>query len=168
MSKCINCGSELPEGAVFCTSCGAQQPPAQQYSQPNQQNGGYAQPGQNGQQYGYSQPQPQPEVFSNDADARDASDNKAIAVIGYFGLLFLVPLLAAPQSKFARFHANQSLILFIVCTISSVVLTIPFVGWLAGAVAEVFCLVCFILGIVNAAKGEYKELPLIGKYRIIK
>ena len=36
-----------------------------------------------------------------------------MAVLAYFGILVLIPILAAKESKFARFHANQGLILLI-------------------------------------------------------
>ena len=39
---------------------------------------------------------------------------------------------------------------------------IPVVGWVFMLVMEVIWLVLMILGIVNAAKGEEKPLPIIG------
>ena len=33
--------------------------------------------------------------------------------MAYIGFLVLVPLIAVPKSKFARFHANQGLVLLI-------------------------------------------------------
>src|ERR1035437_3247453 len=44
-------------------------------------------------------------------DADDVEKNKAMAILGY--IFFVIPLAAAPKSKFARFHANQGLLLFI-------------------------------------------------------
>ena len=41
------------------------------------------------------------------------------------------------------------------------------VGILLGLVNLVF-LVMLVLGIVNAAKGRAKELPVIGKFKILK
>ena len=39
--------------------------------------------------------------------------NKLMAAISYIWILFLVPLFAAKDDAFARFHANQGLVLFI-------------------------------------------------------
>ncbi len=108
--------------------------------------------------------------FSTD----DINNNKVMAVLAYLGILFLIPLFAAKDSKYARFHTNQGIILCIasvalgiVCGILAVILGfIPFVGWIiAGLISGVVGLattVLMILGIVNAATGKAKKLPLIG------
>jgi len=94
--------------------------------------------------------------------------------LAYLGLLFLVPLLAARQSKFAMFHCNQGLILFLASIVAWIGLAIvcfilafiPVVGWILSMLLWL-ALVCgglglMILGIINAAKGVCKPLPLIG------
>ena len=95
-----------------------------------------------------------------------------MAVLAYIGILFLIPLLAAKDSKFARFHANQGLILFlagIVASIASGILVwIPVIGWLISILLSIALLVFMILGIVNAAQGKAKELPLIGGIKILQ
>jgi uncharacterized membrane protein len=109
------------------------------------------------------------------SDAEDIEKNKVYGVIAYIGILFLVPLLAAPQSKFARYHTNQGLVLFIAALIASagaaVLGMVPFVGCIAVILMPAILvggLVMMILGIVNAASGQYKPLPLIGNFEIIK
>ena len=45
----------------------------------------------------------------------------------------------------------------------------PFViGWLISVLLSIALLVFMILGIVNAAQGKAKELPLIGSIKIIQ
>ena len=107
--------------------------------------------------------------------ASDVEKNKVFAVLAYIGLLFLVPLLAAPDSKFARYHTNQGVVLFITVIVVSIVGAIlgfiPFLGCIIrlGLVAVWICLLVFmILGILNAANGRYKPLPLIGHFTILK
>jgi uncharacterized membrane protein len=117
----------------------------------------------------------QPLSGNTASDQEDIEKNKVFAVLAYIGLLFLVPLLAAPQSKFARYHTNQGVILFIANIITSVaamvLMFIPFVGCF-GAVAvfaaAIGWLVLMIIGVVNAASGQYKPLPLIGHYQLMK
>ena len=46
-------------------------------------------------------------------DKADVEQNKVMAILAYFGILVLIPILAAKDSKFARFHANQGLLLCI-------------------------------------------------------
>ena len=97
-------------------------------------------------------------------DKKDIEDNKVLAIIGYLGILFLVPLLLKKDSKFAQFHGKQGLVLFISWVIVSVLGFVPLLGGLVAFVGNVAVLVLMIVGIVNAAQGEMKELPWIGQY----
>lgn len=40
----------------------------------------------------------------------DIQKNKVISALSYLGILFFLPLMAAPESRFGKFHANQSLV----------------------------------------------------------
>lgn len=97
-------------------------------------------------------------------DPKDVEANKAISVLSYIGILFLIPMLAKKDSAYAQFHAKQGLVLFIFGIIVGVVAIIPFIGWIIGFIAWIFILVCIIMGIVNALSGKAKELPLIGQF----
>lgn len=112
-------------------------------------------------------------------DPKDIEQSKVMGVLSYLGILVLIPIFAARDSKFARFHANQGLILCIAAIIygvaysvlSTIILAISwrlyFVVSLIGLVGFIF-LVLAILGIINVLNGRAKELPFIGKYRILK
>lgn len=96
------------------------------------------------------------------------SNDKVFGILSYFGILWLVGLLAG-KTEFAKFHANQGLVLFIAGVIISAVSAIPIVGWfIVAPLGSIATLVLAIMGIVNAAKGEMKPLPVIGKFQIIK
>ena len=111
--------------------------------------------------------------------AADVQNNKAMGILSYLGILVLIPILAAKDSPFARYHANQGLVLLL-CevgfSVASMILSVifAFLGPLAllwtlvAALVNIAFLVLLILGIVNAAQGMAKELPLIGKFRILK
>jgi len=108
-------------------------------------------------------------------DENDIQQNKTMSIFAYLSWLVLIPLLAAKESKFARFHCNQGIILAIVEIIAWVVLSIlsiiPYVGWIFvifNVLLSVACLVLAILGIINAVNGKAKELPVVGKIRILK
>ena len=111
-------------------------------------------------------------------DPQDIEKNKVMAVLAYFGILFLVPLLAAKDSKFAKYHSNQGIVLFIAAiaaVIVSAILGAVFgaikLGWLASIIGSLLSLcvgILAIIGIVNAVQGKAKELPLIGKFQILK
>lgn len=110
-----------------------------------------------------------------DYDPADIQQNKAMGILAYISWLVLIPLFAAKGSKFARFHANQGLVLAIAEIICWVVLgilgSIPYIGWIfsiADGLFSAVCVVFAVLGIVNAAKGKAKELPIVGKFKILK
>ena len=159
MAFCGKCGAQLNDGAKFCPSCGAptgsEQAQQQTYQQPQQQ--AYA-PVQS-----------------------DAQQNKVMGILAYLSWLVIVPWIAAKESPFARYHTNQGLVLAIVeiaWWILSAILTaiataayslgflavIGVISWILGIVFLVFS----ILGIVNAAKGEMKPLPIVGGIKILK
>jgi len=96
---------------------------------------------------------------------KDVEENKIWAVISYLGILCLIPLLAKKDSPFAQFHAKQGLVLFIAGVIVGAVSALPLIGWFVVApLGSLFLLILAIMGIINAAKGEMKELPLIGQF----
>ena len=99
--------------------------------------------------------------------SEDIEKNKVIAALAY--LIFFLPLLAAQDSSYARFHANQGLLLFILGFSGNTILTIiPILGWILIPFFSLFVLILAVMGILNAINGKAKDLPLIGKYRILK
>ena len=114
----------------------------------------------------------------------DVQNNKAFAILAYFWLLVLVPIFAAKESKFARFHANQGLVLCIVETawwLINFIITAILIHtlswstlWLLSLWGVIYWLVSVgifvfaIIGIVNAAQGSVKPLPIFGKFKILK
>ena len=123
---------------------------------------------------------------------QDIDQNKIMGILSYFGILVLIPIFAAKESPFARFHANQGLVLLVtgilVGMATSLVgmlfgLATSLVGMLFGLIhidvltvlwnivswlIRVAMFALMILGIVNAASGKAKELPLVGNFRILK
>lgn len=103
----------------------------------------------------------------------DIEKNKVMAILAYFGLLVLIPILAAKDSPYARYHANQGLLLTLFSAAVSVVgslltvltgglfgILMPFVGVAMFAV--------FVFMLCNVGAGRAKELPFVGHFRIIK
>ena len=112
----------------------------------------------------------------------DIKQNKAMAILAYF--IFFLPLLAAKDSRFARYHANQGLIVLIgyiaLYIVQAILTAILFAGMTyaslgaLGIVSLLFTLlylgllVLQILGIINAAQGKAKPVPILGGFTIIK
>jgi uncharacterized membrane protein len=88
------------------------------------------------------------------ADSADVEQNKVMAILAY--IIFLIPLLAAPDSAFARYHTNQGLWLLILAIILN---TIGFVTICLLPVTMIIWVVYIVLGIVNASQGKMQPLP---------
>ena len=113
-------------------------------------------------------------------DAADVEKNKVFGIISYISILWLVPLLAARESKFAMYHCNQGLVLTLTWVAVWIVKSILFMvlwhipgGWtlmsLIGLLSWVAILALAIIGIINAANGRCKPLPVIGnRFTLIK
>lgn len=100
------------------------------------------------------------------ATKEDIEKNKLNAVLAYLGILIIVPLVSddAKKSPFAKFHLNQGLVLLIAWVVSSFVVWIPLLGWAVG----IFLLVIWLMGLIGAAQGEMKRVPLLGNIELIK
>ncbi len=86
---------------------------------------------------------------------KEIDDGKVLAGISYFGLLgFLVGYLAGKENRFTLYHAQQGLVLAIAFFLG----VIPIVGW----IWSLFCLVLFVMGLINGFSGKVQPLPLLG------
>lgn len=103
-----------------------------------------------------------------EAQTNDVEENKIYGILAYIGILFIVPLLAAKDSPFAKFHANQGAILFIAGVAVNVVWIVPVLGWIVGFFGWIAVLGLAVMGIINAANGKMEKLPLIGDFELIK
>ncbi len=100
-------------------------------------------------QAGSGRPKPTPE---------DVDKGKVLVIIGYL-CCFLIPMLGAKDNRFAQYHTEQMLVLFILYIIGGI-LSIVLVGYLV----QLFAFVLMIMGIINAAQGKVDPLPVVGKF----
>ena len=114
---------------------------------------------------------------------KDRDRHHITAAFSYFAFFVLIPLIFSRRSHYARFHANQGLVLTLVFLSYTLVtrLFVSFLDMLFGGVyatipntlssifnfGSLFFFVLLIFGISNAVKGRAKELPLIGRIRFI-
>ena len=104
----------------------------------------------------------------------EIQDGKLMAILAY--IIFLIPLLAARDKKFAMYHTEQALVLLIAWVIIYIAFTILSIilskissalscGFgIIGILIWVGYVVLWIMGLINAAQGKLKELPIIGAY----
>lgn len=166
MSYCRKCGKPVNESDSFCASCGEKI-----------ENGSADAFYKAGEKFAEANNTPD---TTESFDENDIKDNKVLAVFAYLGILVLIPILAAPKSKFSKFHANQGLVLLIAevifFTASAIVSTILglLLGFIGVAISYLLTLiglvfpVLTVIGIINVINGKAKELPVIGGIKILK
>ncbi|MCM1495187.1 MAG: zinc ribbon domain-containing protein [Bacteroides sp.] len=110
-------------------------------------------------------------------EEEDVNANKVYGILSYIGFLFIIPLLAVKDSRFAKFHANQGLVVFLaqviinaassaVCALLSAI-HLGAMAAILGPLLSLVSLALSVIGIINAAQGKAKELPVIGKFHIL-
>lgn len=90
----------------------------------------------------------------------DKMDAKTTGIVAYLTWIGLIIAVCAGDKEGAKFHVNQALVILLFSLLS----IIPCIGW----IWAVFMLVCWIMGLIAAINQEEKEVPLIGKIRILK
>lgn len=163
MAFCRNCGQQIADDATVCAACGTPVEAQAQQAQPVQQ-------------------------------PTDPTQDKSLAWLSYLGILLLIPLFARKASKFCQYHVRQGAILLVTGVAYSIVTQIllaiikaifpsqikyiyyiPYeapspvysIFNVIFSLASIFFLVVAIIGIVNAVKGEEKELPILGKIKLL-
>jgi uncharacterized membrane protein len=168
---CYRCGVKIPGNASSCSACGET---AHGHENKNTENSQGSQNFQNTERNYWGND------YTSSFDPNDIEANKGISLVSY--ILFFVPLLVVPNSRFARFHVNQGLIIFIISIAISVMQGIfrfgSWWGWggwsftlnpfsIIMNLLQLALLAAIIYGIVNAVNGKAVEIPLIGKFRLI-
>lgn len=99
-------------------------------------------------------------------------DKKTTSWVAYLTFIGWIVAYCAGDKEGAKFHLNQSLIIWlgVLCVwVASMILAfIPILGWLAVWAADIYLFVMWIMGLINAINQEEKELPLIGTIKILK
>jgi uncharacterized membrane protein len=113
-----------------------------------------------------------------EVDAEDAEKNKIFGILAYIGILCLVPIFAAKDSPFAKYHGNQGLVLFIVWVVlafAEAFLGTIFATFLPGSLVSAILSILYlgplallVLGVMNAAAGKCVPLPVIGGFKLVK
>lgn len=112
----------------------------------------------------------------------DIDENCSLAVISYIPFLFFIPMIIKPCSGYLRYHGIQGLTMFlsfialeffniimgsifnsVFNEMTGVILTV-----IITVIINLTVLLLISIGIANAVKGAARELPIIGKYKLLK
>lgn len=89
------------------------------------------------------------------------ADDKFFAALGYFGPLFVLPLIVKPKSPYCKFHAKQSIVLFIISILVLIVLYT--ISWF-GSILTLALFAIYILAIYKSYYGELWSIPFISNF----
>ena len=129
--------------------------------------------------------------YTHNYDANDFAAHKTQCILAALGITFWVPYAFCSNSLSSRFYANQGLLTFIVelifgsiYALFANIISIAFVentfegyrlsiaGWIIGFLVTVLCFAVpvFIVytSITNIKAGKVKDIPFIGKIRLVR
>lgn len=105
-------------------------------------------------------------VVDEDDEVRD--QDKIMLILGYLGILALIPYITVKDSEYVRWHARQGLALSVVYVAwslaSFIIMFIPVVRYLLFVmwpVVMIGTVVIAIMGIVRALHGRRWAIPLV-------
>lgn len=145
---CPRCGKEINDNSKYCSECG--------------------------ERIEEVKVEVEPEIMDDEYTKEDIENNKVLSLFSYISFLFIIPLIACSNSKYAKFHVNQGIMLCITNVVFEAilkalkVLELSFAYDIADAIVNIGLTVFMVIGIVNAVTGKAKKLPVIGNFTIIK
>ncbi len=167
MPKCKKCGAHMAQDELFCPSCKTKR------AEKTHEN-------INETLKNFNKTSDYTRAYSSG----DINENKIFAVLCYIPFVCLYPVFAvARKSAYVKFHANQGLVLFLSQIIIAALLwlaefalgLIPFVGAILAFpfsvlswAIELLMFAAIVYGIYLAALGKAREMPIIGKIKILK
>ncbi len=95
-------------------------------------------------------------------------NKKITSVVAYLTWIGLIIAFVAGDKEGAKFHLNQALVIWLAGIILGIVAVIPILGWIVGLVGSIFLFVCWIMGLVYAIQEQEKEVPILGKFKLLK
>ena len=95
-----------------------------------------------------------------------ADDGKTIAIVSYLTVIgFIAAIIMHGNNKtsLGAYHLRQMLLLIVIGVGLGIISWIPFLGWLVWIVGFFGILVLWVFGLIAAANGEEKPMPLLGE-----
>ncbi|VTP88488.1 DUF4870 domain-containing protein [Sphingobacterium daejeonense] len=108
-----------------------------------------------------------PQTPLENGGSNSVNDGKNIAIIAYLtiiGLIIAFVLNNEKRNDFATYHIRQSLGIFLTLFVGGILRYIPLIGWLLSIVVVILMVVLWIVGVINAANGNKKPVPILGEY----
>ena len=95
-------------------------------------------------------------------------NKKTTDIVAYITWVGLIVAFVMGDREKSKFHLNQSLVIWLVATISGMVSVIPLIGGLISFVGGLFACVCWFIGLIGAIQGTEKPVPLLGEIKLLQ
>lgn len=97
--------------------------------------------------------------------AKMPGKNTLMGILAYIGPLVIISYIVGKDDPSVKFHIKQGLVLLVIEVIVWFVGGhLPYFLWFIVSLVNLAVLVLAILGIINAAQGKEKDLPLVGQF----
>lgn len=94
---------------------------------------------------------------------KEIKDAKAMAAVGYWGFLCILPLVLMKDNKFAVYHGKQGLVLFIFLVAGFITSILPLFGTLVYRLVLFIYLVLLLWGTIAALAGKKACMPVVSR-----
>lgn len=95
-------------------------------------------------------------------------NKKTTGIVAYITWIGWIIAFFAGDKEGAKFHLNQALVISLAGIVCSIIARITIVGAIIGGIASIVVFIFWIMGLVAACKEEEKEVPLLGKIKLLK
>lgn len=87
-----------------------------------------------------------------------------VAYLGWPGLAIAYFL---GDRQASRFHLNQALLLHLIGFAVKLIAGLPLIGWVIALAGGLFCIACWLIGLINALQGVEQPLPGLGRAQLL-
>ena len=94
---------------------------------------------------------------------KEIKEGKIFAVVSYWLILCILPLLLKKDNKFAVHHGKQGLVLFIFLVAGFIFNIIPILGWIVYRIVLFIYIVLMLWGTIQALIGNYSRIPIVSE-----
>lgn len=139
---CLNCGQNIPNKYEYCPHCGYK------IKIDSSDNG-----------------------KKEKTSKEEIDTGKGMAIVCYFNLLVIIPLLFEKSNNFVRYHINQGLSLCLFTIVTGVIKLMLndflLYSYIFAILMALLMIIMMVIGIKNVCSGEEKPLPIIGNFNLL-
>jgi len=92
----------------------------------------------------------------------DAKVKAIISHITIVGWIIALVINSGKKEEFASFYIRQNLGLILAAIALSIIITIPWIGWLIGGVGYIILFVFWLMSLIWSVSDEMKPVPWLG------